>query len=81
MENSVIIDAGSSLDINSGHVYAPVKPLISRVWLDLINGGLFDFCDVGVFESGDLIFRDGFELLDWGGIFLKHMVWSYFIFI
>ncbi len=64
MIGSVLIDAGSSLDVNSGHISACEATDIRGVDRPLSGGGLLDFCDVGIYESNDLIFSDGYEFID-----------------
>jgi len=63
MEDSILIDAGSPLDVNSGNISSCEATDIRGVTRPL-NGGLFNFCDVGIYELGDLIFRDGFGPVD-----------------
>lgn len=63
MQNSVLIDAGSPLDVNSGNISACEATDIRGVARPL-NGDGFNFCDVGIYESVDLIFRNGFEIID-----------------
>ena len=63
MAGSVLIDAGNHLDVNSGNLYACETTDMHGVPRPL-NGGFSDVCDVGIFESGDLIFRNGFGLID-----------------
>jgi len=60
---SVLIDAGSTIEPGSVNVSACEATDIRGV-LRPIQGGLFNFCDVGIYESGDLIFKTGFELID-----------------
>lgn len=60
---SVLIDAGNPMDVNSGNLSACEATDIHSVPRPL-NGGLSDVCDVGIYESGDLIFLNGFELID-----------------
>ena len=63
MADSVLIDAGNPLDINSGHISACEPTDIDGVSRPL-NGGVANVCDVGIHEMGDLIFYNGYELLD-----------------
>jgi hypothetical protein len=63
MVNSVLIDAGSSIDVNLGHISACETTDIRGVSRP-INGGLYNFCDVGIYESNDVIFRNGFEPIE-----------------
>jgi|GEM_PF-1854385 len=60
MKGSVLIDAGSPLDTHSDDVSACEITDIRGV-IRPLNGGVSNVCDVGIFESGDLIFQDGFE--------------------
>ena len=60
---SVLIDAGSRIDVNSEHVSACESTDIRGVNRPL-TGGFFNYCDVGIYESDDLIFRDGYEIID-----------------
>ncbi|VAW46680.1 hypothetical protein MNBD_GAMMA02-1847, partial [hydrothermal vent metagenome] len=60
---SVLIDAGSQIDVGTDNISACEATDIRGVERP-ITGGLFNFCDVGIYEADDLIFADGFEFLD-----------------
>lgn len=60
---SVLIDAGSRLDVGTSDISACEATDIRGVERPL-TGGFFNYCDVGIYEADDLIFKTGFELID-----------------
>ena len=65
MDDSVLIDAGSLLDVNSENISACETTDIRGVTRPMpSNGGEFNNCDVGVYELNDQIYRNGFEPIE-----------------
>ena len=64
MNGSVLIDTGSEVKAGSDHISACESTDIFGVIRPLNGGGLFNTCDIGVYELGDLIFKSGYEFID-----------------
>lgn len=62
---SVLIDAGSTLVAGSDHISACEATDIRGVTRPINgNSSPSSYCDIGIYESDDLIFGNGFEMID-----------------
>ncbi len=63
LEGSPLIDAGSLLPTNVGNPNA-CHQFDQRLTTRPVNGGISERCDIGAIELNDLIFRNGFEVIN-----------------